>query len=58
MTNIAKSSRNKTISLSESEKDKLSKEILSAVGESIEDAVIHGDSLQAIENLPDSFVDL
>jgi len=53
-----RSSRNKTISLSESEKDKLSKEILLAVGESIEDAVIHGDSLQIMSDLPGNFVDL
>lgn len=52
------SPRNKTIIVNESEKEELSKDILSKGKNFIENSVIHGDCLQVIKELPDRFVDL
>ena len=52
------SPRNKTIIVNESEREKLSKDILSKGKNFIENSVIHGDCLQVIKELPNHFVDL
>ena len=58
MNFIEKSSRNKTIILNEHDKEDLSKKILSGVESFFENKIIHGDSLNIIQDLPDLFVDL
>ena len=56
--NNEKSPKNKTIFVNESEEADMSDKILTGGKDLIEDSVIHGDSLQIIKDLPDSFVDL
>ena len=51
------SARNKTLTLSDPEKDALSGQLSSTL-ENLENAVIHGDSLDVMKKLPDGFVDL
>ena len=55
---MTKSPRNKTLTLIEGEEEILSNKVLSANDRIVENSVIHGDSLQVIKELPDSFVDL
>ncbi len=53
-----KSPRNKTITVHESEKIELQSKILTDGKSFVADSIIHGDSLQVIKTLPDTFVDL
>ena len=55
---MEKSTRNKTIDLNDSEKKKLSQDILLDGKNFVLNSVIHGDALSVIKDLPDHFVDL
>ena len=58
MNQTKRSSKNKTLSLNESEISELESDLLNKVTNHLENKIIHGNSLQLLKNLPDNFVDL
>ena len=55
---LERSTRNKTISLTQEDEVILSAQIKSPCDIFLKNSIVEGDCLQAIKNLPDTFVDL